>query len=72
MAHEITLEKAAEMAHQAEFICRLIEVYPDEYEDGDVIAIASLLAKQREMLKWQKKYEKWSSQHIELMKTKPY
>ncbi|EKN4773909.1 hypothetical protein LNQ35_15880 [Yersinia ruckeri] len=45
MAHEITLEKAAEMAHQAEFICRLIEVYPDEYEDGDVIAIASLLAK---------------------------
>ncbi|HHL2713113.1 TPA: hypothetical protein ACQ39K_004821 [Yersinia enterocolitica] len=45
MAHEITLEKAAEMAHQAEFICRLIEVYPDEYEDGDVVAIASLLAK---------------------------
>ncbi|AJJ58682.1 hypothetical protein [Yersinia pseudotuberculosis] len=34
--------------------------------------IRRLLAKQREMLKWQKKYEKWSSQHIELMKTKPY
>lgn len=34
--------------------------------------ILRLLAKQREMLKWQKKYERWSSQHIELMKTKPY
>lgn len=34
--------------------------------------IRRLLAKQREKLKWQKKYEKWSSQHIELMKTKPY
>lgn len=34
--------------------------------------IRRLLAKQRETLKWQKKYEKWSSQHIELMKTKPY
>ncbi|AVX38548.1 MULTISPECIES: hypothetical protein [Yersinia] len=45
MAHEITLEKAAEMTHQAEFICRLIESYPDTYEDGDVAAIASLLAK---------------------------
>lgn len=34
--------------------------------------IRLLLAKQREKLKWQKKYEKWSLQHIELMKTKPY
>ncbi len=34
--------------------------------------IRRLLAKQREILKWQKKYEKLSSQHIELMKTKPY
>ncbi|RXA96925.1 hypothetical protein [Yersinia sp. 2105 StPb PI] len=34
--------------------------------------IRRLLAKQREKLKWQKKYEKWSLQHIELMKTKPY
>lgn len=34
--------------------------------------IRRLLAKQREILKWQKKYEKWSNQHIELMKTKPY
>ncbi|WP_145533611.1 hypothetical protein [Yersinia alsatica] len=34
--------------------------------------IRRILAKQREKLKWQKKYEKWSLQHIELMKTKPY
>lgn len=34
--------------------------------------IRRLLAKQREILKWQKKYEKWSSQHFELLKTKPY
>ncbi|HDL7098242.1 TPA: hypothetical protein PXM79_000982 [Yersinia enterocolitica] len=34
--------------------------------------IRRLLAKQSEILKWQKKYDKWSKQHIELMKTKPY
>ncbi|WP_145525705.1 hypothetical protein [Yersinia rohdei] len=34
--------------------------------------IRHLLAKQREKIKWQNKYEKWSRQHIELMKTKPY
>lgn len=45
MAHEITLEKAAEMAYQAELVCRLLESHPDRLEDSEVIAIASLLAK---------------------------
>lgn len=45
MAHEITLGKAAEMAHQAELISRLLESHPAQLQDGDVIAIASLLAK---------------------------
>lgn len=44
MAHEITLEKAAEMARQAELVCLLLESHPDEFEHSDVIAIASLLA----------------------------
>lgn len=45
MAHEITLEKAEEMAYQAELISRLLESHPDQLQDGDVTAIASLLAK---------------------------
>lgn len=44
MAHEITLEKAVEVAYQAELISRLLESHPDEFEHSDVIAIASLLA----------------------------
>ncbi|EMJ3156362.1 hypothetical protein [Yersinia enterocolitica] len=44
MAHEITLEKAAEMAQQAEVVCRLLEICPVELEDCEVTAIASLLA----------------------------
>ncbi|OWF79100.1 hypothetical protein B4903_11615 [Yersinia frederiksenii] len=44
MAHEITLEKAEEMAYQAELVCLLLESYPGELQDGDVSAIASLLA----------------------------
>ncbi|ENA1760216.1 hypothetical protein ABF236_000861 [Yersinia ruckeri] len=34
--------------------------------------IRRLLAKQREIIKWRNKYEKWSSQHKELIETKPY
>lgn len=45
MAHEITLEKAEEMAYQAELVCLLLESYPHELHSGDVSAIASLLAK---------------------------
>lgn len=30
MAHEISLEQAAEKAHQAEIICRMMEVYPNK------------------------------------------
>ena len=43
MAHEITLEKAAESAHQAEIICAMLEVYPNKLVDSEIIAIASLL-----------------------------
>ncbi|HDL6532590.1 TPA: hypothetical protein PXJ37_002399 [Yersinia enterocolitica] len=45
MAHEITLEKAAEMARQAELVCLLLESHPHELQSGDVSAIACLLAK---------------------------
>lgn len=45
MAHEITLEKAAEMAHQAEVVCLLLGQPLRELEDCEVAAIASLLAK---------------------------
>ncbi|HHG9944779.1 TPA: hypothetical protein ACPZLR_002601 [Yersinia enterocolitica] len=45
MAHEITLEKAEEMAYQAELGCLLLESYPHELQSGDVSAIASLIAK---------------------------
>ncbi|HAW4102368.1 TPA: hypothetical protein JLV12_001555 [Escherichia coli] len=42
---EITLHEAAERAHQTEIICRLLEVYPDKLNDGDISALASLLAR---------------------------
>ncbi|WP_145525711.1 hypothetical protein [Yersinia rohdei] len=45
MAHEITLEKAEEMAYQAELVCLLLESYPHELQSSDVSAIASLIAK---------------------------
>lgn len=45
MAHEITLEQATERAHQAEIVCRLLGAHPDALSYGEVIAIASLLAR---------------------------
>lgn len=42
---EITLHEAAQRAHQTEIICRLLEVYPDKLNDGDISALASLLAR---------------------------
>ncbi|EES1646376.1 hypothetical protein KS650_001854 [Escherichia coli] len=42
---EITLHEAAERAHQTEIICRLLEVYPDKLNDGDISALAGLLAR---------------------------
>ncbi|WP_426784533.1 hypothetical protein [Serratia sp. 2C06] len=45
MSQEITLEQAAERAHQSEIVCRLIESYPDQLESGEVTALASLLAR---------------------------
>lgn len=45
MAHEITLEQAAERAHQAEVICRMLESHPDKMDDSEYHAMASLLAK---------------------------
>lgn len=43
MKREISLAKAAERAHQAEVICRLIEQYPDRLVDSEVSAMAALL-----------------------------
>lgn len=43
MSNKITLEQAAERAHQAEIICRLIEVYPARLVDSEISAIATLL-----------------------------
>lgn len=43
MSHEITLEQAAERAHQAEIIAHLVESCPHRMADGDVSAIATLL-----------------------------
>ncbi|EPG2864912.1 hypothetical protein QEG60_003402 [Pluralibacter gergoviae] len=43
MSHEITLEQAAERAHQAEIIARLVEVYPHRMAACEVSAIATLL-----------------------------
>lgn len=45
MAHEISISQAAERAHQAEIICRMMESYPDRMADSEVQAIASLLAR---------------------------
>lgn len=45
MSHEITLEQAAERAHQAEIVCRLLESHPDALTYGEVIVMASLLAR---------------------------
>lgn len=40
---EITLEQAAEMAHQAEVICLLAEDTPHQLDQADIEAIFSLL-----------------------------
>lgn len=41
--YDITLKQAAERAHQAELICRLMEDHPHHLEDCDVSAMATLL-----------------------------
>ncbi|EKZ6833431.1 TPA: hypothetical protein ACPY23_002432 [Klebsiella oxytoca] len=43
MSHEITLEQAAERAHQTEIICRLVEDHPHRLVDSEISAIATLL-----------------------------
>ncbi len=43
MSREITLEQAAERAHQTEIICRLIEAHPHRLVDSEISAIATLL-----------------------------
>ncbi len=45
MIQEITLEQAAERAHQAEIISRMMESFPHSMADSEVTAIASLLAR---------------------------
>lgn len=43
MSREITLEQAAERAHQTEIICRLIEDHPHRLIDSEISALATLL-----------------------------
>lgn len=45
MAHEISIEQAKEKAHQAEIICRMMEVYPNKMDCSEIEAVASLLSK---------------------------
>ncbi|SAY58033.1 hypothetical protein [Citrobacter amalonaticus] len=45
MAHEISLEQAKEKTHQAEIICRMMEVYPNKMDCSEIEAVASLLSK---------------------------
>ncbi|EOT8810070.1 hypothetical protein ACKXK4_004731 [Escherichia coli] len=43
MSRELTLEQAAERAHQTEIIARLVEDFPHHLADSEVSAIATLL-----------------------------
>ncbi len=45
MSHEITLEQAAERAHQVEIIARLMESYPHQLMDCEIEAISALIAR---------------------------
>lgn len=45
MAHERTIDEVAEMAQQAELVCRLLEDYPHELTDVDVSSVATLVKK---------------------------
>ncbi|MDK2377296.1 hypothetical protein [Serratia fonticola] len=45
MSHEITLDKTAQKAEQANVICLLLESYPHRMDDSEVTAIAALLAR---------------------------
>ncbi|EFG5860993.1 hypothetical protein BMQ60_003525 [Escherichia coli] len=42
---EFTLNEITERAQQVEIICRLLEVYSSKLNDGDISALAGLLAK---------------------------
>ncbi|HBW2186536.1 TPA: hypothetical protein MEL01_005729, partial [Klebsiella pneumoniae] len=41
---DITLQKAASKAYQAEIVARMLENYPYKLTDSDVESVASLLA----------------------------
>ncbi|KAB8310785.1 hypothetical protein EH227_02640 [Rouxiella chamberiensis] len=43
MARDITLEQAAERASQAEVILMMLECYPHQLEDSELLAIVTLL-----------------------------
>lgn len=43
MSHEISLNQAAEMAHQAEVVSRMLELYPNDMDGADISAVAQLL-----------------------------
>ncbi|PBI78601.1 hypothetical protein A9993_02205 [Rahnella victoriana] len=43
MARDITLDQAVERASQAEVILMILECYPHQLEDSELLAIVSLL-----------------------------
>ncbi|OBU10775.1 hypothetical protein [Morganella psychrotolerans] len=45
MSANITINQAAEKAHQVELISLLIELYPNQLQDSEISALSSLMAK---------------------------
>lgn len=43
MSRDHTLEQVAEMAHQAEIVCRMWEDYPHRMAESEVSAMATLV-----------------------------
>lgn len=43
MSRDHTLEQVAEMAHQAEIVCRMWEDYPHRMSESEVSAMATLV-----------------------------
>ncbi|WP_241610177.1 hypothetical protein [Rosenbergiella epipactidis] len=43
MSRDHTLEQVAEMAHQAEIVCKMWEDYPHRMADSEVSALAALV-----------------------------
>ncbi|WP_431022054.1 hypothetical protein [Erwinia rhapontici] len=50
MTTEITSHQAEEMAIQAELVCGMLELYPNESSSMQVLAVAGLIINSLEML----------------------